>query len=241
MGMSSTQNPHCPVTLPTNIPPPSTPAPFCFSVKPKTDRYHRKGHIATTQMCLGSHSPKPHIRGTLWHHEPGSKGIIFSWFFSLCQGIHVSQLYPFQRTGDVVTCGRPFSLCLQALYKGLDISNRLGPAGEKRKESQTEAHEWRNHQAQRPWNWTQKIVCVAGFPGEVDGYHGGMHMLLTGHPGKEARSLGVSCRAWKLHLPKTRGFAKSNSHPCQLRGSQAWFPHHDELLSLSRQTTLSLS
>jgi hypothetical protein len=64
-------------------------------------------------------------------------------------------------------------------------------------------------------------VCVAGFPGEVDGYHGGMHMLLTGHPGKEARSLGVSCRAWKLHLPKTRGFAKSNSHPCQLRGSQA--------------------
>ena len=35
----------------------------------------------------------------------------------------------------------------------------------------------------------QKILCVAGFPGEVDGYHGGMHMLLTGHPGKEARSL----------------------------------------------------
>lgn len=32
-------------------------------------------------------------------------------------------------------------------------------------------------------------MLVTGFPREVDGYHCGMHMLVTGHPGKGARSL----------------------------------------------------
>lgn len=54
-------------------------------------------------------------------------------------------------------------------------------------------------------------VFVTGFPRKVDGYHCGLPVLVTGHPGKEARSLMYPCRACRFHLPKTRAFARPNS------------------------------
>lgn len=63
-------------------------------------------------------------------------------------------------------------------------------------------------------------MFVPGFPRVVDGYHCGMHMLVTGHPGKEARSLVYPAEI-EFFICQRHMDLPNPTHPCQLRGSQA--------------------
>lgn len=81
-----------------------------------------------------------------------------------------------------------------------------------RKGSQTEGRKLRSHQDQRSQNSIQKTVCLSHIL--VDGHHCGMHLLVTGHSGKKARSLVYPAElanfVCQRHMP-----LPSPAHPCQ--------------------------
>lgn len=63
-------------------------------------------------------------------------------------------------------------------------------------------------------------MFVTGFSREGDGYHCGIHMLVTGHPGKEARSLVYPAEI-EIFICQRHMDLPNSTHPCQRRGSQA--------------------
>lgn len=102
----------------------------------------------------------------------------------------MSQLYPFQGQEALPPVANPspsaarHSARVWTSPTGWDLLERKG-----KKVRLRHTHTEKSPRELNSEDSVPSHMLVTGFPREVDGYHCGMHMLVTGHPGKGARSL----------------------------------------------------